>query len=160
MKTSLKVQTLALLTGLISVSAIASTIPDGTYTGQALWKSRSQQGNYAVQVTVAENTFQTEYSLPDGTKKQWDFEMAPEANGFFKVKTHEVEVGSGYCLEKSPVCHYQVKIADLSLEETLTVQEGKLYRFGSKQDGTGQILWQESLDKSADKIQGKKQEQK
>jgi hypothetical protein len=143
----MKTLAITLIAGLISAQAWAGTIPEGHFKGDGLWKSASKRGRYTVETTVSKNTINTDYTLPDGVKKQWNFEMAPTKNGLFKVTVFGAEIGQGYCLEKVELCHYEIKVSGFTLEETLTVQDGTLYRFGSKDDGSGRIVWQEALEK-------------
>lgn len=141
----MKLMTL-ILTSLMGTSAYAG-LPDGNFKGNGLWKSANDQGTYEVMTSVNGNHIVTSYKLPNGTQKEWKFEMEPTSNGFFKVKTNGTEVGKGYCLENVAVCHYDMILGSLFLEETLTASGSKLYKLGSKDQGTGQIMWQEAMDK-------------
>jgi hypothetical protein len=142
----MKKSVLTLIAVLGCVPAFASTLPDGKFSGDALYSSAKGQGTYSVNTTITGNTIATEYVLKDGSKKEWKFDMEPTSGGFFKVKAYDLEIGQGYCLQKASVCHYEIKVAKLSLEETITAMNGKLYKFGSKDEGKGRILWQEALD--------------
>jgi hypothetical protein len=135
------------LTSLIATTLLAGELPHGEFKGHGLWKSATATGKYEITTKVGNNSIAASYSLPDGTTKDWNFDMEPTTNGFFKVKVFGTEVGKGYCLEKAEVCHYEITVGKLVLEETLTVLGDKLYRFGSKDEGAGRIMWQESLDK-------------
>lgn len=135
------------LTSLIAVTAQAG-LPEGQFRGQGLWKSGSDQGTYQVTNRITKNTVKAVYSSPKGPQHEWNFDMAATSNGFFNVKSQGKVVGQGYCLEKANVCHYQLTLDRVFLEETLTVMGGKLYRFGSKDVGSVRIMWQESLDKN------------
>jgi hypothetical protein len=126
---------------------LAAGITDGNYKGSGLWKSVKDKGSYSVTTAIKSNTVSASYELPDGSKKEWNFDMEPSINGFFKVKTFGAEIGSGYCLEKAEVCHYEIQVGKLKLEETLILQNDKLYRFGSKDEDSGRIVWQEAMDK-------------
>lgn len=137
----------ALFTTLITLQSLAGTIPAGTYSGEAIWKSASSQGSYKVDSKIQNNQFQSQYTLPDGSSKTWNFEMVETGNGFFKVTSNNKFIGQGYCLEKVTLCHYSIEEGNFSLEETLTIQDNKLYRFGSKGDESGRIVWQEVLVK-------------
>jgi hypothetical protein len=87
------------------------------------------------------------YVLADGSTMDWNFEIKNQGTTFYDVISYGVKIGSGYCLEKALVCHYDISVENLKLEETL-VQEGTiLYRYGSKNEGQGLIVWQESLNK-------------
>lgn len=143
----MKIKLLTLLVTLLSSQAWASAFPVGNYRGRGLWKSLSESGNYTDSITINNNSVKTDYTLPDGSKRQWNFEMSPQQNGFFKVMSRGIEIGQGYCLEKAEVCHYEITQDKFSLEETFTLLDGRLYRFGSKDYGKGRIMWQEAVDK-------------
>jgi hypothetical protein len=132
---------------LFANTCLAAGLTDGNYKGSGLWKSEKDTGSYSVTTAIKSNKVSASYELPDGTQKEWIFDMDPSNNGFFKVKTFGAEIGSGYCLEKAEVCHYEIQVGKLKLEETLTLQNDKLYRFGSKDDGAGRTVWQEAMDK-------------
>ncbi|MEK6705208.1 MAG: hypothetical protein AABZ06_05420 [Bdellovibrionota bacterium] len=139
--------TTLVLTSLVAINVYAG-LPDGDFKGDGLWKSARDQGTYEVSTSINGNIIAGSYTLPNGTKKEWKFEMEQTTSGFFKVKAYGTEVGKGYCLEKAEVCHYEIAVGKLVLEETLTAFGDKLYRFGSKDEGFGRIMWQESLDKN------------
>ena len=143
----MKKQMLALVTGLITLQAQAGMIPDGSYKGNGAWRSSSDKGNYAIQTSISGHKISTNYALPDGSKKEWNFEIVTGEAGQFSVLANSLTIGSGYCLDQVDVCHYEIKVNDFSLEETLTLMDKKLYRFGSKTEGQGRTLWQESMDK-------------
>lgn len=106
-----------------------------------------KNNSLSVVVCIDKNSIKAHYTLPDGSTQDWSFEIRNVNSTFFDVVSQGVKLGSGYCLEKAPVCHYEMAMGQLKLEETL-VQEGtKIYRFGSKDEGKGPIMWQESLDK-------------
>ena len=133
------------LASLISTQVLAGTLPDGAFKGKGIWKSETTQGSYTVSSVISGTAVDSKFTLSDGSQKEWKFDMDPTSAGFFHVKVSGLEVGHGYCLEKVQVCHYEVKIEKLVLEETVTAMEGKLYRFGSKDEGSGRIVWQESM---------------
>jgi hypothetical protein len=142
-----QIKTLALIISMFTIQSWADSIPDGNYQGQGLYQSRTETGNYSTQINVQGNSIKSAYTLPDGSKKEWNFEMSQQANGFFKVVTNGVDVGEGYCLQKTIVCHYEIKVNTLSLEETFTLLDGRLYRFGSKDNGSGRVMWQEVAER-------------
>jgi hypothetical protein len=143
----MKIKILTILVALLSSQAWASAFPVGNYHGHGLWKSLSEKGNYTNTISINNNSVSTDYKLPDGSRRKWNFEMSPQQNGFFKVISEGTELGQGYCLEKAEVCHYEIKQGTFSLEETFTLLDGRLYRFGSKDYGKGRIMWQEAADK-------------
>ena len=131
---------------LASTVCLAHGLTEGKYTGHGLWKSEKTTGQYSITASIGAKKIQTAYILPDGTTKQWDFDIVESTNGFFDVMSQSVKLGAGYCLDKAPVCHYEISAGNLKLEETLVQQDKKLYRYGSKNQGQGALLWQESLD--------------
>jgi len=136
------------LTSTIVTNIYAGTIQNGTFVGKGLWKSNADQGTYEVTTNVNSNIIDSSYLHQGGKPKKWSFEMEQTKNGFFKVKAYGAEIGKGYCLDKVELCHYEIAVGQLVLEETLTIQGNKLYRFGSKDEGSGRIFWQEALDKN------------
>lgn len=138
---------IGILTSIILTNANAA-LPIGKFRGSGLWKSFKEQGSYEVTTNINGKTMTSSYQLPNGISREWKFEIEPTLNGFFKVKTYGAEVGQGYCLERVEVCHYEIKADELTMEETLTILDGKLYRFGSKEEGSVRIMWQESMDKN------------
>jgi hypothetical protein len=131
---------------IVSAVAQAHTLPDGTLRGDGLWKSKDTQGTYDVITNVAGDKLTSTYTY--GTqKREVTLELRDAGNGFLRVFADGRDAGSGYCLEKVVLCHYSVNTAKISLEETLTVQEGKLYKFGSKTEGGVTVMWQEALVK-------------
>lgn len=138
--------TLSLLaTILISQLGYAHSLTEGTYSGNALWHSVQTNGTYKTVSTVKKNEIKTKYQLPDGSIKEWNFQINESTNEFFEILSQGVQLGNGYCLEKAPVCHYQFSVGQLKLEETIVQEGNKIYRFGSKDEGRGLISWQESL---------------
>ena len=142
----MKKQILAMVAGLMTLQAQAGMIPDGAYKGNGMWRSAQSNGIYQVRTAVAGTKVSADYVMPDGTQKSWNFEIVTREAGQFKVVANTVQIGHGYCLEKVNVCHYEISVSDFSLEETLTLSDKKLYRFGSKTSGQGRTLWQESMD--------------
>lgn len=140
---------LTLTTSLLTLSAAAQahTIPDGTYRGEGLWKGAADRGGYEVVTTITGDRIASTYRLPNGGSREATIELKSGENGFLRVLADGKEVGSGYCLEKVELCHYSMKTDKLSLEETLTIQNGKLYKFGSKTEGAVTVMWQEGLEK-------------
>lgn len=125
----------------------AANFPEGVFKGDGLWKSQKLSGEYEVNSEIKGQTISSTYKLSDGSIKQWVMEMRPTGNGFFEVVSNTNIVGKGYCLEHIILCHYEVKTDDLTLEETLTIQNEKLYKFGSKTEKGFNIMWQEALGK-------------
>ena len=144
MKSALIIAT-ALMT--INTLGFAASLPDGTFKGDGLWKSQKLSGEYEVSSEIRGQTVSSTYKLPDGSTKQFAMEMRPTENGFFDLVSNTKLVGKGYCLEHVILCHYEIKTDDLALEETLTVQNDKLYKFGSKTEKGFKLMWQEALGK-------------
>lgn len=143
----MKKTTITIIALLASELCFAHSFTEGSYKGQALWNSLKGAGTYQTSTVIEKNSIKAQYTLPDGSSRNWDFEIQNTGSAFFDVISQGVKLGTGYCLEKAPVCHYEISVGQLKLEETL-VQEGtKIYRYGSKNDGTGPIQWQESLNK-------------
>jgi hypothetical protein len=138
----------ALVLTVLSGVASAGVLSDGSYEGKGLWKSPSARGNYDVATVVKGDSIQARYTFGNGLTRSWNLKMIAQEKGFFTVETEGKTIGHGYCLESSQVCHYEVKFDKLTLEETLTNIGDKLYRFGSKDDGQGRIVWQEMYDRS------------
>ncbi len=140
-----------ILMSLMSVSAQAGSIADGVYAGTGAWNSKTSQGEYQVSTQVKGSKISTLYTLSDGSVKNWDFELVQDGSKFFKVVSGGVEMGSGYCLDHVDLCQYEVSFTTPSqtfkLEETLLTQDGKLFRYGSKNDGNETVMWQESQTK-------------
>lgn len=128
-------------------TCLAGVLTEGSFKGRGLWQSEKVKGTYTVTTSIKSNKVSASYELADGSKKEWIFDIESSNSGFFKVKTFGAEIGSGYCLEKAEVCHYEIAVGKLKLEETLIKHENKLYRFGSKDEGSGRIVWQEAMDK-------------
>jgi hypothetical protein len=141
--------TILTLTTLLSLASMAQAEPlaDGTYKGHGLWRSLDAQGSYEVQTTIQGNRVSSDYRLPDGSTRHVASEGTPGKNGFFTLNQEGKAVGQGYCLEKVQLCHVEVKLDEGSLEETLTNQNGKLYKFGSKTINGRTVMWQEALEK-------------
>ncbi len=131
---------------LLSTQAWSGVLPDGNYTGKGLWNSPLKQGSYDTTTNIKGNVISAKYTLEDGAQKDWTFEISPTDGKFFKVRAKDHEVGQGYCLSHATVCHYQINVGSMVLEETITFMDGKLYRFGSKTDDDGKVMWQESLE--------------
>jgi hypothetical protein len=121
-----------------------TALPSGHFLGNGLWKSATDGGSYQAETLINGSTVTSKYTLSDGTKREFTFDMVDAQNGIFKVKIFGAEVGRGYCLDKAQVCHYELKAGNVDLEETITIMDGKLYRFGSKDQGSGRIVWQEA----------------
>jgi hypothetical protein len=143
----MKTAMVLLATVLVSQSGFAHGLTEGSYKGSGAWASAGGQGAYRVTTVIGPKTIQTSYLLPSKEKRDWNFEISASTSGFFDVTSNGTKLGSGYCLDKAPVCHYEVSLGALKVEETLVQQDGKLYRFGSKDEGQGPIRWQESADK-------------
>lgn len=141
----MKATVFLLTTILISQLGQAHRLTEGSYSGNGLWHSAQSTGTYKTISVVKKNEIKTIYQLLDGSTKEWNFQIKESTNGFFEISTQGVQLGMGYCLEKVPVCHYQVSIGKMKLEETLVQEKNTLYKFGSKDEGQGPISWQESL---------------
>ena len=123
----------------LGANAYAAGIPEGRYAGRGQWKSPQKEGTYKVETVIGRDTIATSYSMPDGSKRTANFRLTALENGNFKIKSHGQLIGHGYCLDRAEVCHFEIKMSGLELEETLTSMNGKLYRFGSKNQGQGLI---------------------
>lgn len=134
-----------LATILISQLGQAHSLTEGSYSGNGLWHSTQSTGTYKTVSVVEKNEIKTKYQLPDGSVKEWNFQIKELTNGFFEISNKGTQLGNGYCLEKTPVCHYQFSVGQLKLEETLVQEGSKIYKFGSKDEGHGPISWQENL---------------
>jgi hypothetical protein len=143
----MKTAMVLLATILVSQAGLAHGLSEGSYKGAGAWVSAGAQGPYEVTTVIGPKTIQTRYLLPSKEKREWNFEISTSTSGFFDVTSNGTKLGSGYCLDKAPVCHYEVSVGALKVEETLVQQGGKLYRFGAKDEGKGPIRWQESMDK-------------
>ena len=140
-------KTIAFLTVVMAYSiSFAHGLTEGSYTGNGLWKSNTAKGNYQASTDIGKKTIQAKYVLAGGTTLEWNFDILESANGFFDVISHGKKLGSGYCLDNVPVCHYEIATGKFKLEETLVQQSNTIYRYGSKDEGRGSITWQESLD--------------
>jgi len=155
MKTKLATFFLALST-LTSMATYANSIPEGTFKGQGLWKSETKTGKYEVSTTIVGDTIKTSYTWENHDQFEFEFQTHDLANGFFEIQIDGHKFGKGYCLEGAIVCHYEIDFSSennpekVRLEETLTIQDGKLYRFGHKNWIAGQyhtdVFWQEALE--------------
>ena len=143
MKTTLILAALAL-----SMQSLAfAGLPEGNFSGKALWKTQKETGKYEVSTEIKGGSISSTYTLPDGSVKNWNFEMQPTANGFFSVVSGKRTLGQGYCLEHVSLCHYEINFGETTLEESLTVENEKLYKYGSKKEKGILIMWQEALSK-------------
>ncbi len=125
--------------------AQAAPLPDGVFKGEGLWKSVTEQAGYMAETRINGNRIEAKYESRKGGY-EWNFEMRQTAKGFFDVVTEAHVIGDGYCLDHAKVCHYEIKVGKLSLEETLVYLDGNLYRYGSKQEGSeAKVFWQEAL---------------
>lgn len=128
-----------------ALAASGTPLPDGSFKGEGHWKSQKTQGAYRAETQIRGDKIEAKYDSSQG-KFQWSFETRQKANGFFSVLAEGHIVGDGYCLDHAKVCHYEVKVGSLNLEETLVYLEGHLYRYGSKQaEGEAKVFWQEAL---------------
>ena len=140
--------TIATATLLVSASAFAATFPEGSFKGHGLWKSASgQSGSYTASTTVSVTALESQYELSNATQREFKADIEMKSPNFFVLKSVGVPIGSGYCLERAVVCHYQLNAGETALEETITLQDGKFYRFGSKGSGESKVMWQEALSK-------------
>jgi hypothetical protein len=124
----------------------AHGLTNGHYTGQGLSKTPQSDGRYTTTVDVTNNTIKASYKLSDGSTQNWDITLTKTSSVFFDVVSQGQKLGSGYCLQGAPVCHYEISMKQLKLEETLVQEGNKIYRFGSKDEGQGRVMWQESLN--------------
>ncbi len=131
--------------------AQASTLTNGQYQGHGGWKAEDGTGSYQVKTNITDDEIETQYELADKSTKNWVFRMKESQNKFFTVETNGLKIGQGYCLDQAQVCHYEIKINDFSLEETIVNLEGKLYKYGSKVVNGKTVRWQEALEKLAEK---------
>ncbi|HWU43732.1 MAG TPA: hypothetical protein VN132_09850 [Bdellovibrio sp.] len=138
---------ITLITLLASELCLAYSLPNGSYHGNGLWNSLTAQGGYQTSAVIDNNRINGHYTLQDGSTLDWNFEMQATSSVFFDVLNHGEKLGTGYCLEKASLCHYEISVGSLKLEESLVQQGNKIYRYGSKDEGRGPIMWQESLDK-------------
>ena len=137
--------TIAILTIILAAQiSIAHGLTQGQYEGSGLWKGLNHTGNYQANMVVEKNAFKAEYNLGNGSKKDWTFTTKETVQGFFDVLVKGKKIGTGYCLDKVNVCHYQINVNQLKLEETIVQDGSKIYRFGSKNEKNGLIAWQES----------------
>jgi len=127
--------------------SFSHTLPEGTYQGKGVWKSISEGGNYTNTTVISKDQIKTHYKLPNGKYMDWDFTLSNENNSFFDLTIDGQKVGSGYCLEKITLCHYQFEVPGVKLEESLVQQENNIYRYGSKIINGKTIFWQERLEK-------------
>lgn len=151
--------TITLIALLVSELSFAHSFIAGTYKGNGLWNSssisgsastanaNSSKGYYQSIAVIDKNKINAHYTFSDGTSMDWNFEIQTKGSTFFDVVSQGVTIGSGYCLEKASVCHYELSMRKFKLEETLVQVGSKIYRYGSKNEGNGPIVWQESLDK-------------
>lgn len=133
---------------LVFESSFAQVLADGSYEGSGLWKSSKAaiRGEYKTTTVISGRTIEAKYDMGEQGQPTWKFDMQETSPGFFDVISKGKKVGAGYCLEKVALCHYEVSVRNMKLEETLTVQGVNLYRFGSKNEGRGTIAWQEKLN--------------
>ncbi len=130
---------------LFSVATLAGPLTNGVYKGHGKWVSNNATGDYQVKTIIDGESVQSTYTLPDGSIKEWTFKIEPNGK-FFKVVVNSTNIGQGYCLDKATVCHYELNVGNLRLEETMTFLDGKFYRFGSKEDESGRRFWQEAME--------------
>ncbi len=138
-----------LLVGLFSQNVFAGIpegLPQGNFIGEGLWRDTTQQGGYRVETHLSGDRIETIYNIGANDEKKYTMIFAPSENGFFTVKVENEEIGKGYCLKQAQVCHYEIKVGELKLEETLTFLDGKLYRFGSKERSGHYVMWQEEQE--------------
>lgn len=131
---------------ILSQTALANHLSEGQFQGKGIWKKVSTRGDYQVRTEITGNQVATTYTLPDGKSKNWEFMMDEDenSNGFFKVVSQGSVLGTGYCLENTELCHYEITVKTGKIEETITLQHGILYKFGSF-NGNEKIFWQEEL---------------
>lgn len=141
MRTKLVFLTIAL----VSSFSLAHPLTNGKYVGHGQWRSESANGQYNHEAVVGEKKIQTKYLLADGSAKEWNFEIVETTNTFFSVLNQGVRIGSGYCLDQAPVCHYEISVGSFRLEETIVQQAANMYRFGSKIQDQDTITWQEKM---------------
>lgn len=133
---------------LVSEVSLAQGLTNGSFEGRGLWKASSgpAQGEYKTVTVIRGNKVEATYNMGMAGQYGWKFEMKTTTPGFFDVISRGEKIGSGYCLEKVVLCHYDVSVPNFKLEETITLQGANLYRYGSKNQGQGTIAWQEKLN--------------
>ena len=130
---------------LLCASGIAlDQFPEGSFKGHGRWKSADgESGTYTLNTEIKGDLMSSKYQY-DGKEEEWTFTAKFDKNSFFPVMVDGGEVGRGYCY--SVQCHYEVRIGEMHLEETLTFDQGKLYRLGSKVTAGHRIAWEEALE--------------
>lgn len=93
-KESLMKATVTLLaTILISQLGQAHSLTEGSYSGNGLWHSTQSTGTYKTVSVVEKNEIKTRYQLPDGSVKEWDFQIKELTNGFFEISNKGTQLG-------------------------------------------------------------------
>jgi hypothetical protein len=127
----------------VSTSYGMSGLPDTQAQGAGAWKhTAGPKGDYTVEMTIKDNHVHSVYQWKDGGET-FDFVAEFKKNGFFTVNSEGHAIGEGYCGDVQ--CHFNVRVGAFELQETLTFQDGKVYRLGSKTVDGGKIMWQEAL---------------
>lgn len=127
--------------------SMAHEYTQGSFTGGGSWKTETARGSYQAVTKIEKTHITANYKFENNKEYDFSFELKEKTNGLFDVISSRVKIGTGYCLEKARVCHYDVEIEGLKLEESIVQVANKLYRFGSKIEGTRttKTVWAEAL---------------
>jgi hypothetical protein len=140
---------------------IAFPFENGRYEGRGQWMDPTQDGEYAVTITIADgpdssklHTTKRTFLKPDGgTLYEEDTTVTftpAERNGFkIAIAFPQGTVrGKGYCLGDQ--CHYGIEISPTHyLESTLTAADGTLAALGSSNNKGSLTSWRETLQKQS-----------
>lgn len=137
-----------------------------SYSGSGVWhNSNGENGTHSASVSCEDQADGTKkvsktYTANNQTKT-YSFVLKPVDSQFFKIMSGDQVVGGGYCWdfsnqtnnEGSPsmngkVCHSQIRVGTVEVEETVKFVDNAMMRIGSKYDSTNHsaITWKEKLD--------------
>ena len=77
-------------------------LPAGKYVGTGQFTAPNKKGIYTSSVSVGDGKLKsdsvaTTYHLPDGSTRDWVFELLPQSGNLaiFSVRSHGIDLGSG-----------------------------------------------------------------
>ena len=142
---------LGLMTLIIAASlarAAAPPLPEGSFTGTAVWRGPSgSTGSYSVERSFSGTTITSHYSWTEPKTREetvtLTFAMKPAEPGFDVLDEKNAVVGKGYCYDDA--CAYRATFGPVTVDETLRWSAGAVDVVGQKSGPGFSVVWKETL---------------
>ncbi len=129
----------------IGTGANAAVFPDGYYSGEGVaTNAQGSKFKYKVELTIDKLKWKYTYHYPANKIVTYEMDDVAQTNGFYKMISNGVEVGSGYCGVSQ--CRLKLNLNAQKIDVTSHFLDNIMYVLG--ENATTGYYFEENLNRT------------